>query len=229
MRRSATALQPAMALVDEQMSTTAFTPSISAVMQWSSPTQPGTECMVTPVMSGAGGGQRGGHSDVDPAREGCDGFLGAAGEDGSLLGVGQQMVGPDGSVAEALRTGVGLDAGLLVQLQGLGHEGDGLQHIEAADGAAGQMHLCAALPGRLLDLFIKREVGECTDGQHHEVHAPAQHRNGHCTHRFHRSGFHDVLRLQRQQSVHVRAGRTPHACRRLLCRSEGAAVTPTSS
>lgn len=52
MRRSATALQPAMALVDEQMSTTAFTPSISAVMQWSSPTQPGTECMVTPVMSG---------------------------------------------------------------------------------------------------------------------------------------------------------------------------------
>lgn len=41
-----------MALVDEQMSTTAFTPSISAVMQWSSPTQPGTECMVTPVMSG---------------------------------------------------------------------------------------------------------------------------------------------------------------------------------
>lgn len=53
--------------------------------------------------------------------------------------------------------------------------------------------------------------------------APAQHRNGHCAHRFHRSGFHDVLRFQRQQSVHVRAGRTTHACRRLLCRSEGAA------
>ena len=85
------------------------------------------------------------------------------------------------------------------------------------------MHLCAALPGRLLDLFIKREVGECTDGQHHEVHAPAQHRNGHGPHRFHRSGFHDVFRLQRQQSIHVRAGRTPHACRRLLCRGEGAA------
>lgn len=50
---------------------------------------------------GAGGGQRGGHSDIDPAREGCDGFLGAAGEDGGLLGVGQQMVGPDGGVAEA--------------------------------------------------------------------------------------------------------------------------------
>ena len=133
------------------------------------------------------------------------------------------MVGPDRGVAEALRTGVSLDAGLLVQLQGLGHESDGLQHIEAADGTAGQMHLCAALPGRLLDLFIKREVGECTDGQHHEVHAPAQHRNGHCAHRFHRSGFHDVLRLQRQQGVHVRAGRTTHACRRLLCRSEGAA------
>ena len=31
-----------MALVEEQMSTTAFTPSISAVMQWSSPTQPGS-------------------------------------------------------------------------------------------------------------------------------------------------------------------------------------------
>ena len=41
-----------MALVEEQISTTAFTPSISAVMQWSSPTQPGTECMVTPVISG---------------------------------------------------------------------------------------------------------------------------------------------------------------------------------
>ena len=220
MRRSATALQPAMALVDEQMSTTAFTPSISAVVV-AHPAGYGVHGHAGDV--GAGGGQRGGHSDVDPAREGCDGFLGAAGEDGSLLGVGQQMVGPDGGVTEALRTGVGLDAGLLVQLQGLGHEGDGLQHIEAADGAAGQMHLCAALPGRLLDLFIKREVGECTDGQHHEVHAPAQHRNGHCAHRFHRSGFHDVLRLQRQQSIHVRAGRTPHACRRLLCRSEGAA------
>ena len=137
MRRSATALQPAMALVDEQMSTTAFTPSISAVMQWSSPTQPGTECMVTPVMSGPVVA-----SEVATAtltrRGKCDGFLGAAGEDGSLLGVGQQMVGPDGGVAEALRTGVSLDAGLLVQLQGLGHESDGLQHIEAADGAAGR-------------------------------------------------------------------------------------------
>ena len=52
MRSRATTLQPAMALVEEQISTTAFTPSISAVMQWSSPTQPGTECMVTPVISG---------------------------------------------------------------------------------------------------------------------------------------------------------------------------------
>ena len=49
MRSRATTLQPAMALVEEQISTTAFTPSISAVMQWSSPTQPGTECyLVTP-------------------------------------------------------------------------------------------------------------------------------------------------------------------------------------
>ena len=52
LRSKATTLHPAMALVEEQMSTTAFTPSISAVMQWSSPTQPGTECMVTPVISG---------------------------------------------------------------------------------------------------------------------------------------------------------------------------------
>ena len=52
MRSRATTLQPAMALVEEQISTTAFTPSISAVMQWSSPTQPGTECVVTPVISG---------------------------------------------------------------------------------------------------------------------------------------------------------------------------------
>ena len=42
LRSKATTLHPAMALVEEQMSTTAFTPSISAVMQWSSPTQPGT-------------------------------------------------------------------------------------------------------------------------------------------------------------------------------------------
>ena len=52
MRSRATALQPAIALVEEQMSTVALTPSISAVMQWSSPVQPGTECMVTCVMSG---------------------------------------------------------------------------------------------------------------------------------------------------------------------------------
>lgn len=52
MRSRETTLQPAMALVEEQISTMAFTPSISAVMQWSSPTQPGTECMVTPVISG---------------------------------------------------------------------------------------------------------------------------------------------------------------------------------
>ena len=36
MRSRATTLQPAMALVEEQISTTAFTPSISAVMRWSS-------------------------------------------------------------------------------------------------------------------------------------------------------------------------------------------------
>ena len=53
--------------------------------------------------------------------------------------------------------------------------------------------------------------------------APAQHRHRHGPHRLHRGRLHDVLRLQRQQSVHVRAGRTSHACRRLLCRSEGAA------
>ena len=53
MRSSATTLQPAIALVLEQISTIAFTPSISAVMRWSSPTQLGTECIVTPVTSGA--------------------------------------------------------------------------------------------------------------------------------------------------------------------------------
>ena len=85
------------------------------------------------------------------------------------------------------------------------------------------MHLCAALPGRLLDLFIKREVGECTDGQYHEVHAPAQHRNGPLRAPLPPKRFPRCTRLKCQQSIHVRAGRTTHACRRLLCRSEGAA------
>ena len=133
------------------------------------------------------------------------------------------MVGPDGGVAEALRAGVGLDAGLFVQLLGLSHEGDGLQYVEAADGTAGQMHLGPALPGRLLDLLVEGEVGERADGQHHEAHAPAQHRHRHGSHRLHRGRLHDVLRLQRQQGVHVRAGRTAHGGRRLLCRGEGAA------
>ena len=83
MRSRATALQPAIALVEEQMSTVALTPSISAVMQWSSPVQPGTECMVTCVMSGPVVA-----SEVDAARKGYDRLLGAAGKDSRLFGIG---------------------------------------------------------------------------------------------------------------------------------------------
>ena len=85
MRSRATALQPAIALVEEQMSTVALTPSISAVMQWSSPVQPGTECMVTCVMSGPVVASEG---DVDAARKGYDRLLGAAGKDSRLFGIG---------------------------------------------------------------------------------------------------------------------------------------------
>ena len=84
MRSRATALQPAIALVEEQMSTVALTPSISAVMQWSSPVQPGTECMVTCVMSGPVVASE----DVDAARKGYDRLLGAAGKDSRLFGIG---------------------------------------------------------------------------------------------------------------------------------------------
>lgn len=88
MRSRATALQPAIALVEEQMSTVALTPSISAVMQWSSPVQPGTECMVTCVMSGPVVASEVATATLTRRRKGYDRLLGAAGKDSRLFGIG---------------------------------------------------------------------------------------------------------------------------------------------
>ena len=171
----------------------------------------------------AGGGQRSGHGHVDPAWEGGDGLLGVAGEDGGLLGIRQQVLGPDGRVAEALGPGVGLDACVFGQLLGLRHQGDGLQHIKTADGTAGKVDLRAALPGRLLHLCIELRVRKGTDGDEHKVDAPAQHRHGHSADGLHGSSLHKILRLQGQQRVEVLAGLAAHVCGGLLGRSEGAA------
>ena len=113
---------------------------------------------------GTGGGQRGSHSHVHPAGEGGNGLLGVAGEHGGLFGVGQQMLCPHRRIAEAFCTGMGLDAGSLRQALRLRHQGDGLQHIKAADGTAGQMHLGAALHGGSFDLCVEIQIRKGTDG-----------------------------------------------------------------
>ena len=119
LRSKATTLHPAMALVEEQMSTTAFTPSISAVMQWSSPTQPGTECMVTPVISGPVVA-----SEVATATLTRRGKVAMA---SLALPVKTVVFSVSvGGVAEALGPGVGLDARRFGQGLGLCHQGDGL-------------------------------------------------------------------------------------------------------
>ena len=68
---------------------------------------------------------------------------------------------------------------------------------------AGQVHLGTALHGSCLDLCVEIQIRKGTDGQNDQIHAPLQHRDGHSTHRLHRSCLHDVLRLKRQQRVHV--------------------------
>ena len=172
---------------------------------------------------GTGGGQRGSHSHVHPAGEGGNGLLCIAGEHGGLFGVGQQMLCPHRRIAEAFCTGMGLDAGSLRQALRLRHQGDGLQHIKAADGTAGQMHLGAALHGGCLDLCVEIQIRKGTDGQNDQIDAPLQHRDGHGAHRLHRGSLHDVLRLKRQQRVHVLADGAADIGGGLFSRGAGAA------
>ena len=86
MRSRATALQPAIALVEEQMSTVALTPSISAgdAVVIARPARNGVHGYLRDVRSCRG--ERGG--DVDAARKGYDRLLGAAGKDSRLFGIG---------------------------------------------------------------------------------------------------------------------------------------------
>ena len=85
------------------------------------------------------------------------------------------------------------------------------------------MHLRAALARGLLDLLIEREIGKRADGDDDQVHAALEHRNGHRADGFHRRGFHDVFRLEREQRVHIRAGRTADGFGHLLRRFRGTA------
>ena len=81
-----------------------------------------------------------------------------------IIGEVQQMLCPHRRIAEAFCTGMGLDAGSLRQALRLRHQGDGLQHIKAADGTAGQMHLGAALHGGSFDLCVEIQIRKGTDG-----------------------------------------------------------------
>lgn len=117
-------------------------------MRWSSPTQLGTECIVTPVTSGPVVASDVATGDVYATGEGGDGLLSASGENGGLFRVGQQMFCPNRGIAEAARARVRFDACRFRQVLCLRHQADGLQHVKAADCAAGQMHLCAALAPR---------------------------------------------------------------------------------
>ena len=85
------------------------------------------------------------------------------------------------------------------------------------------MHLCPAFHGSGLDLLVKIEVGKGTDGDDDKVHALFQHRDGHGTHSLHRSGLHDVLRLQRQQGIHVIADGAAYVSSGLFGGGAGAA------
>ncbi len=137
MRSSATTLQPAIALVLEQISTIAFTPSISAVMRWSSPTQLGTECIVTPVTSGPVVA-----SDVATATFTRRGKVAMA-----SLALPVKTVVFSVSVSRcSAQTGVlrkprapvcVSNACRFRQVLCLRHQADGLQHVKAADCAAG--------------------------------------------------------------------------------------------
>ena len=171
----------------------------------------------------AGGGQRGGNSHIHAAGEGGNGLLGIAGEHGGLFGIGQQVVGPYRRVAEALGSGVGLNACRLGQLLRLGHQSDGLQHIKAANGTACQMHLGTALHGSGLDLLVKIKVRKGTNGNNDQIHAFFQHRHSHGAHSLHRSSLHNVFRLQCQQSIHIIADGTAYLGGKFFCRSTGAA------
>ena len=133
------------------------------------------------------------------------------------------MVGPHRRVAEALGPRVRLDACCLTQLPGPRHQGNGLQHIKAADGAAGQMHLCPALPGGLLHLCVEIQIRKGSNGNDHKVDSPAQHRDGHGTDRLHRSRLYNVLRLQCQQLFHIRTGLAAYVGSGLLAGSRGTA------
>ena len=104
-----------------------------------------------------------------------------------------------------------------------GHQGDGLQHVKAADGTAGQMHLGPAFHGSSLDIGIEIKVCKGTDGDDDEVHTLFQHGDGHGAHGFDGSGLHDVLRLQCQQGVHIVADGAAHGGSSLFGRSAGAA------
>ena len=133
------------------------------------------------------------------------------------------MLCPHRGVAEALCTGMGLDAGSLRQALRLCHQGDSLQHVKAADGTACKMHLGITLCGSGLDLLIKGKVCKRANGNDDQIHAFFQHRHSHGAHSLHRSGLHDVLRLQRQQGVHIVTHGTTHCFGSLFCRSTGAA------
>ena len=60
---------------------------------------------------------------------------------------------------------MGLDAGGLRQALRLCHQGDSLQHVEAADSTAGQMHLGTAIHSSCLDLCVEIQIRKGTDGQ----------------------------------------------------------------
>ena len=133
------------------------------------------------------------------------------------------MVGPYGRVAEALGSGVGLNACRLGQLLRLGHQGDGLQHIKAANGTACQMHLGTALHGSGLDLLVKIKVRKRANGNDDQIHAVFQYRHSHGAHSLHRSSLHNIFRLQCQQSIHIIADGTAYLGGKFFCRSTGAA------
>ena len=122
-----------------------------------------------PDIRSVGGGSRGGR-DVDVLREAPDGLLDAALE-GERLAVGGELHAHEaGRAREALR-GLGALEGRLLDA----HEGGRAQHVEAADGARGDVDAAARAQRRFGHASLPVGVGERACGDEHEVTACFKH------------------------------------------------------
>ena len=138
--------------------------------------------------------------DIDLRRKQRDRILAGAVERLDLLGA-SHLILIHRSVLERLRSLSGLDAGLDLHITGLGHQRDGLEHIEAADRTVRDVDVYAMRTCSLLCLLIERSIRKCTDGKRDEVCPVLEGRDAGLTDHRHRRGLDQHIRIQCQQLV----------------------------